>query len=927
MLQDNISKRRYYLNKRGQNSPYLSTYNSEYNKYKGIKLSDKTDYNKKYTFLNSNSSEPPKNLNFKNYLTNKDKDKIIQEKILFDRTNNKNVHHSKENSLNNSQNINNSKTTFFISPSIQNKNLNKTNNNINKRYFNNEKNQPDYSSLIHNNYVQQDFVSKSNNNIRYHYFNDPKYKKKNININNYDYNKIFTNQTYDLTRDKIKNNINNSKEEKKYSLIVMQKNKNNRFSSYSSYNERKKIIKIQSAWRGYFLRKIAVGSIKKYIGFVALMKYSEKIIFNNKKYIFDILINLLKKYTDDKNLKYKYRRINKTNCNDYNEKNNNNFNRRYHRNFLVSQDKNEKKDNNQEKVLFKNNYLFNNVEFEPTKKTFNDIKRNSDNNKRGVTIYFVSKEKEKEQRKEKQTDNEKEGEKRRIEKEKRQKEKIDREKEKENEKKRLEKIREENEKKEREKKERLEKEKKELKEKREKELKERLERIRFENEKREKEKEKEKEKEIKLKNYRNNNIIHINNTNNINNQININNINTNIDNNQINNINDKIHNIYSNINTNNINNNDDDIFSKPIKIIYVPKKLNNYSNIKNNNRYYYRRISNEKKNKIEKFKKYIYKKCYKMNYPIFLYQLKLLRKINLLKLKINSLDNIFKLIQKKYLKNYLKIYRENVLNEKVKEEILKKNMNIFKINKEKYKIEDKEKINNKNQIINKYSSSNKKQYEENEIDEIILEDNNENENEEEINNTNNINDIYNENKKDEKIILRAKRKYLPSHNKISLLSGIINKKIKKEENNNIEILKKYIKIWKKYINAYKDEGKPKIKINLHSPDMEIRGNKSKKKHIKVKFSRALTSKTSIGSIKSEGKSNSSSIQTKKMRIKNIVVNPTEYITTTLFNNSQIYNNNISNKNKIFIKLFCLLDKIDNKNMIFKCFKYWKKNQK
>ena len=132
-----------------------------------------------------------------------------------------------------------------------------------------------------------------------------------------------------------------------------------------------------------------------------------------------------------------------------------------------------------------------------------------------------------------------------------------------------------------------------------------------------------------------------------------------------------------------------------------------------------------------------------MNYPIFLYQLKLLGKINLLKLKINSLDNIFKLIQKKYLKNYLKIYRENVLNEKVKEEMLKRNMNTFKINKEKYKIEDKEKINTKNQIINKYSNSNKKKYEENEIDEIILEENNENEkkNKEEINNTNNINNI------------------------------------------------------------------------------------------------------------------------------------------------------------------------------------------
>ena len=110
--------------------------------------------------------------------------------------------------------------------------------------------------------------------------------------------------------------------------------------------------------------------------------------------------------------------------------------------------------------------------------------------------------------------------------------------------------------------------------------------------------------------------------------------------------------------------------------------------------------------------------------------------------------------------------------------------------------------------------------------------------------------------------------------------------------------------------------------------MEMRGNnKSKKKYIKIKLSRTLTSKTSVGSIKSEGKSNSSSIQTKKMRIKNIIVDPTEYIATTLFNNSHIYKNNISNQNKIFIKLFCLLDKIDNKNMIFKCFKYWKKKKK
>ena len=105
--------------------------------------------------------------------------------------------------------------------------------------------------------------------------------------------------------------------------------------------------------------------------------------------------------------------------------------------------------------------------------------------------------------------------------------------------------------------------------------------------------------------------------------------------------------------------------------------------------------------------------------------------------------------------------------------------------------------------------------------------------------------------------------------------------------------------------------------------MEIRGTKSKKKFIKVKYTKAITSKTSIGSIKSEGKSNSS-IQTKKMRIKNVVVNPKEYITTTLLNNNPLYNNNANKANKKFIKLLYIMDKIDNKTMKYKCFKFWKK---
>ena len=115
---------------------------------------------------------------------------------------------------------------------------------------------------------------------------------------------------------------------------------------------------------------------------------------------------------------------------------------------MISQNKNDKKDNNPEKILFQNNYLFNSVDFELLKNNVNDIKRNSYNNKKCVIIYFINKENEKEREKEKEREREKEQknkkeidnekkevEKRRLEKEKRQKEQINREKEKEKEKK------------------------------------------------------------------------------------------------------------------------------------------------------------------------------------------------------------------------------------------------------------------------------------------------------------------------------------------------------------------------------------------------------------------------------------------------------------------------------------------------------------
>ena len=926
---DNYSKRRYYLNRKENNNSYNLSHQAEQDKLKNLKLTQKTRYNNRYIDLNINSSDYSKNLNFLNYLKTKDNNEDLSNNSKKNKTY---ILSSKDNSnnLNESQNIKNNHNNKYTSPSSNNRNQNKTNINNQKLYTYIPTKKNDDKSLVKNNLFRQennsDLTKKNNNN--YIYYNE-KYKNKNKNtiINNYNFNKIFLNQINDFSIEKF--NIQNIFKEKKNLLITAEPKRRYRFFTHNNSEEIKKIIKIQSAWKGYFLRNIVIKSIKKYIAFIALIKYLEKIMNNNKKTIFEEIIKLLKKYINEKSIKNKYmRKTNNNNNND--EKNNNNNNRRY-RNFNILNKK--EKENKTQNNLFKNDYnlMNNSVEFEPLRNSFNNKnKRLSNNNKKGVTIYFINKDKESEREKEKKLI---------LEKEKRKKEQIEREKKEQLEKEKKEKLEREKELKEKrdkierkklereliekEKRELKEREKREneLKEKREKELKERLEKMRIENEKRKKE-EKEKMKNDKR----------INNNNKINNIGNIFYKNKFINHKNINNsnrYNNKINiDISKSTNLANLNINEDDIFNKPIKIIYVPKRINDYNNLKMK-KYFNKRITRDIKNKIEKFKKLIYRKCYEKYYSFFVYQLKVLGESNFLELKINSLCNIYKLIQKKYLKKWLKIYRENVLNEKVKE-VINKNMIIFNINKEKnfekyldnknnHNFQKIEEINYENKYINPKNEIiiNKSNFKGNEISDIILEDNNENEEE--------INNINDENKNEEKIILRGKRKYLPK-NRLLLLTNIINRKIKIDIKNNIQILSKYFKIWNKFIKAYSDDAKPKIKINLHSPDMEIRGNKSKKKHIRVKYTKAITSKTSIGSIKSEGKSNSSSIQTKKMRIKNVVINPTEYLATTLLNNKK-YSNSANIKNTKFLKLLTLMDKLDNKNLIFKCFKYWKKIKK
>ena len=341
----------------------------------------------------------------------------------------------------------------------------------------------------------------------------------------------------------------------------------------------------------------------------------------------------------------------------------------------------------------------------------------------------------------------------------------------------------------------------------------------------------------------------------------------------------------------------DDIFNSPLKIIYVPKK------IVNKNRYYYmKRITNIKKLKLEEIMKFIKKKFL----SLYLNILKNQYKYNSKFFKIKKLISIIDSIIKNYIRKNLNIYKEKIIDKKVKEEIMKKNnlsplsgykknhINIFKQRKflKNNIIEKNFNIKSKRNLD---SSPKIKFLEKNLANDIIIENICESENEEESQKIN-----Y-ENKKDN----------------LSLLNKIVSKKMKYY----FYILNKYYRQWKQFSDSFNDNGRPILKLrNMHSPDLEIKGNKSKKRYIKIKYSKALTSKTNISSIISEGRSNSSSSRfyVKKMKVRNLVVNANTNNQIIKYKEESNYTRNI--------KLSYILQKIDNKTNIIKCFKSWKKQK-
>ena len=137
-------------------------------------------------------------------------------------------------------------------------------------------------------------INFSSNNSYYNNYNKTKYANKSKDNSHQfticDYSKLSP-DTYYCSNNKSPFNyyntqktINNSN--KRYPIIIITKKRNGKIKGIRNNNYIDRIIKIQSIWRGYCLRKMAVGGIKKYIGFIALIKYTEKIFIKRDKIYF-----------------------------------------------------------------------------------------------------------------------------------------------------------------------------------------------------------------------------------------------------------------------------------------------------------------------------------------------------------------------------------------------------------------------------------------------------------------------------------------------------------------------------------------------------------------------------------------------------------------------------------------------------------------
>ena len=279
------------------------------------------------------------------------------------------------------------KVRFLLEKSIQNKS---SVSNLTSHISFNKKN-----IINDNDSNSADFIKK--NNIKKTKNYKPKYSKDNY-LNNTMGNK-FNNQ-YKKELFKVNHNYNNFQikfhdgfkdylegKNSSISSAITHTKKNKKKDKYKSiwqsnqkikinnYNVIDRIIFIQSFWRSYYLRKLLARGLEKYYSSIAIIKYINNIIYNNKKLLFQSFIESIKEFILMKKFVSLNDKISKENINDYFNGNDESINifgipKNKKNDFIYFFINREKKKNN----TYKNNITKNEIYKNPSKSNILNIK-------------------------------------------------------------------------------------------------------------------------------------------------------------------------------------------------------------------------------------------------------------------------------------------------------------------------------------------------------------------------------------------------------------------------------------------------------------------------------------------------------------------------------------------------------------------------
>ena len=293
-----------------------------------------------------------------------------------------------------------------------------------------------------------------------------------------------------------------------------------------------------------------------------------------------------------------------------------------------------------------------------------------------------------------------------------------------------------------------------------------------------------------------------------------------------------------------------------IKQIPISKK-NNYYIIKSKN------PKNQNEKEISLIIKYIFKKNCFLHYPLLLYRLKILQRMNLFEHRYNCLCRIIKIKAKLILFQYFEKYKNIIKSESTKDRISNSVAKVF------------------NNSIDKKDSQNKS----------------------ELNDLKNRNSILNNifNKIDAKTKKLLLEKYFNIWKNILSKEKIIFQNFRNKFNSNSNIIPKY------------------------ESSASIKKKQIRIKKLKSNFNNSKIMSKSIGKNKANS-FYSDNISVKKMKVHkiNISVEPNDIKKEDFNNINAIIKKNSSDNSYFISKIRNVANKINIKNDMFRCFKLWKK---